>query len=803
MFYASFVVVALQLMLATDNNLPGINKMPSGVLVEGEDFKLNGKWKVQHGKMHPGFSGNGSIAETARPGIASSMPSKTITVSRAGKHTIWVRAWLGGPPNAGIFDRELTVVVNGKTCSPTHRGFDGNGYVWEFAGTVDIGSDCIARLEIKDLGRSPTVVDCVLLTDDLQFKPSNWTGNSRRPSPVVPSLAASIPPIDATPFHLPKAAKQHVEDLHGSNCEYQVNVGGTLDEFNTADYLLTYSNNYRLTNKFQPNEYLVIENVGDEDVINPHLVINGRRNWYSADTILSSLLRPGMSDAEKAMAIWGFASSIEVQCHDNNRRVGPYYPEEKSNPSRNTYKERANPVKAANIYYCSGCQLSATNCVVLLRQAGLGARAVWMCPMDQYEIHCVAEAWYDGAWHLFDPERRAFYLEGDNTTVASYETLHKYPDLAERTHDGGFAAKYMAKRSHAEEYKNYYPPAVMPVDRDWVGEMSMTLRPGEKYIWQWSNIGKFRHGLNPRNRNYKPYRLANGKIIYRPKLEDPAFRTGILSERNIITTTQDACQPAVHADRPGAVSFVSYKIKTPYPIVGGVVGGKFHRKTPADTCSIYISANNSDWTKVWSAEKTGRIERYLSVDSILPVKRGAAIYECYVKYKFTAATDPIDAGIDDVYLEFDTQMSLAGLPSLSVGENKVVYRDDTRKNHLLRISHGWRESSDSKPPIAPTKAIKPENSARASSVKTLVWAPAHDPDGESIADYHVQVSPREDMLHTVSPNFDLLTYSAEPQWDVPQGWFITGKTYYWRVRARDNWGAWSGWSAVWNFTITP
>ncbi|MEA1952599.1 MAG: hypothetical protein U9N87_14560, partial [Planctomycetota bacterium] len=458
-------------------------------------------------------------------------------------------------------------------------------------------------------------------------------------------------------------------------------------------------------------------------------------------------------------------------------------------------------------------QLSATNCVVLLRQAGLGARAVWMCPLHEYEIHCVAEAWYDGDWHLFDPERRSFYLDGDNTTVASYETLHKNPAMAARTHDGGFATKYMAKRSHAEEYKNYYPPAVMPVDADWVGRMSMTLRPGEKYVWLWSNSGKFRHGLNPRNRNYEPYRLANGKLIYRPNLKDPIFRTGILSERNIKTTAQDGRRPAIHSDRPGATGFVSYKVKTPYPIVGGIVGGKFHRKSTADACGIYISANNSDWTKVWSADATGQtetgqtatgqIERYLSVDQILPTKAGQAIYECYVKYEFTAATDPTDVGIDDVYLEFDTQMSAAGLPSLSVGENKVMYRDDSKNKHHLRISHGWRENSATNPPLPPARPVTPENLAQVANAKTLAWAPAHDPDAEGISNYHVQVSPRKDMLHALSPNFDRLTFSGKPQWDVPQGWFVAGRTYYWRVRARDKWGAWSGWSPVWSFTIKP
>ncbi len=604
----------------------------------------------------------------------------------------------------------------------------------------------------------------------------------------------------------------HTEKVTDSSYKYQVGVGGTLDEFNTAQYLETYALCKRLESRFQPNEYLVIENVGQSDVVNPRIVINGRGNWFSVETILDSILRPGMTEAEKAIAIWGFASSIEVQCHENNRRVGPYYADEKSQPSRNTYKERGNPVKAANSYYCSGCQLSATNCVVLLRAAGLAARAVWMCPIDEYENHCVAEAWYDGGWHLFDPERRAFYLESDNTTVASYETLHKNPGLAARTHDNGFAVPYMAKRTHAKEYEKYYPPSVMPVAR-WVSTMGTTLRPGEKFIWRWDHIDKFRCGHNPRNRNYQPYRLANGKAIYRPDLKNPDFRKGIISERNIKTTGQDGQRPLVHSDRAGDVSFITYKMKTAYPIVGGIVGGKFFRKTKDDVCKIYLSVSDSDWTEVWSAARTGSIEPCVAIDRIMDVKFRGPVYECFLKYEFRAAAVPTDAGLDGAYMEFDVQMSSASLPSLSVGANEVLYRDDNSTRSGVRITHGWRESSATRPPLPPAKAVSPvddskggsRGGSRGTAPKKLVWEPARHPDGNDpegeIVDYHVQVSPRRDMLHAVSPNFDQLTFSGKPEWEVPRGWFAEGRTYYWRVRARDKWGAWSQWSDVWKFQL--
>ena len=244
-----------------------------------------------------------------------------------------------------------------------------------------------------------------------------------------------------------------------------------------------------------------------------------------------------------------------------------------------------------------------------------------------------------------------------------------------------------------------------------------------------------------------------------------------------------------------------YKVATAYPVVGGVIGGKFYRKSEDDVCRIHVSVGDSDWVQVWSADEMGDIERYFAIDEIIDAGPSPARYEYYVKYEIYSEREPADVSINEVYMETDVQMSSAALPSLSAGANEVVYRDDTEGSHSVRVTHGWKESSETHPPLPPARPINPSGGAQVASgsLTKLSWEAAECPGGGAVADYHIQVSPRADMLHPISPNFDRIIFSQRPEWDFPQGWLVDGSTYFWRVRARNEWGAWSPWSQIWSF----
>jgi hypothetical protein len=591
----------------------------------------------------------------------------------------------------------------------------------------------------------------------------------------------------AAPYALPRSREQFQQIIRSPSSSYAIHVGGTLDEFNTAYYPVAPTGYARLESRFQPNSYLMIENQGTTRIENARLTINGRRDWSSVDAILNSVIAPGMSDADKALAMFHHTADLSVQTHDNNTRVGPELPALGQRPA-NEFRELADPVKATNIYYSNGCSTAAANLAILSRHAGLDAHVLWLSPSNHLKTHAVAEVFYDGGWHVFDPDSRAYFLEEDGRTVASYQTLHERPWLVDATHLGGFASPGLDLKL-ADEFARNWPPPEMPVDTDWVSSLELDLRPREKFIWRWTDDNKFRWGDNPRNRGTEPPQLANGKLVYEPKLDawsraaDASFQSQ-LRERptgvagNVVLTPAAANQPAT----------LVYEIESPYPIVGGTIGGTFQKYAPSDLLRLSISTDGQQWQTALDAP-LGHQTRYAAIDEVLPPETADAIYRYFIKADLRGSTNWLPS-LEGLYFETDVQMAEPALPSLSVGHNQVVYRSDSSGPQQVRITHGWQESAATTPPPAPNQL----RVRGGTDSLRLTWNQRPDADREPVVDYQVQVSDDAGMQFPLGSNFDRLLFSGGTEWSIPRGAFRPFEDYFFRVRGRDRWGAWSDWS---------
>ena len=144
-----------------------------------------------------------------------------------------------------------------------------------------------------------------------------------------------------------------------------------------------------------------------------------------------------------------------------------------------------------------------------------------------------------------------------------------------------------------------------------------------------------------------------------------------------------------------------------------------------------------------------------------------------------------------------TQVSV---PSGKLSSNTTYYwRVQYKDNH--GAWSGWSASRSfttlNNPPATPT-LISPSNGATMVGRTPALQASAFsDADaGDTHANSQWQV---DNDRSFASPEWDSgQSYQASTQVTVPAGKLNANMTYYWRVRYKDNRGAWSNWSSEWN-----
>lgn len=155
--------------------------------------------------------------------------------------------------------------------------------------------------------------------------------------------------------------------------------------------------------------HLVMRNLDNHAAIVPKLAIKGWPDFGSVQGMLGSILTSGMTDEQKAIAIWRFL--VDWRYH--------YYPADGGD-------ELHDPVKFINVYGYGFCDDSAKSFAILCRGAGIRARAWGL------NGHVVGEAFYGGAWHMFDPDHEVYYRMPAGH-VAGVEELAAHPEVITRT----------------------------------------------------------------------------------------------------------------------------------------------------------------------------------------------------------------------------------------------------------------------------------------------------------------------------------------------------------------------------------
>ena len=214
----------------------------------------------------------------------------------------------------------------------------------------------------------------------------------------------------STNTHPTDVAKSHIEEITastGATYKYTVLQSGMMDGRNCRSPMgCGIAREGAFLQTWESNRSVRMENIGSADVVNPWLS-NGRNNFRSVEEIVSSAVSPGMTDADKAFALW--FQEIQYRHHS---------------PGDNG--ELGDPVKVFNVYGYNTCGNDSICLATLWREAGLKvapARALG---------HCISQAFYDGGWHFYDGDMHSVYLFRDNQTVAGEQDIVRAHDLIKR-----------------------------------------------------------------------------------------------------------------------------------------------------------------------------------------------------------------------------------------------------------------------------------------------------------------------------------------------------------------------------------
>ncbi|MFV1964939.1 MAG: hypothetical protein ACC628_05920 [Pirellulaceae bacterium] len=581
-------------------------------------------------------------------------------------------------------------------------------------------------------------------------------------------------------------SRDRVETVTTRRHEYSIEFAGTLDGTMTR-MPIGYA---AYVQGWQPNRSVLIENVGEADVSNPWLVVNGRGDWRTLASIAGEATRGYSTEADQARSVWEFvrrqrfhACTWDGECSD--------------------------ALKALNVYGYTLCGNQARVLDDLWRAAGLKTRRCF--PIG----HVVGEVLYDGRYHMMDSDEHVICLLRDNQTIASGEDIVRDHDLVKRTHTYGIG---QGDARHSDEFSaslySYEGERGSEFGQASNHSMDLVLRPGESLELRWDHIGKqYTAGVALKKGQKRKDGLGdllaglgttaydnmrNGKLRYRPDLAKAWARHGAVNSENTDWDQHAGQLRPIDAAQPAKIT---WHFRSPYVFVGGMAAIDVQHDGDGQL-QWHYSVDGQKWTPLESTGKGASGDRVIAcLDDIISPRRQPT-YRFWLQLTLQGRV-----AVSHVAFEHDIQTAALNLPELTVGANRVVYSDDTPGDRKVRITHRWLERTCWHPPDPPSTAVAPQEGATVEGTQVaFAWSGTSDPDGDAIADYRFELSAHPDMRWPLSPNFEkrisLTDSRGTATWAVPcAGLLNPDTTYYWRVKAMDARGVWGAWSSPFSFQV--
>ena len=213
---------------------------------------------------------------------------------------------------------------------------------------------------------------------------------------------------------------------------------------------------------------LVLRTVGRTPLVAPRLLADPRDDWSDIDALARAAVGEAREPAVMAERLWAFL--VDERAH------GP--------PPTET-DEPHDPVKLLNVYGYGLCDDVANAYVHLARRLGLPAR-VWALGG-----HVVPEVFFEGSWHLFDPDHEVYY-RGDDGRVLGVDDLAREPSLllSHAVRRPSRAARALDPERVTAIYASTDDNRVVDYpEPSAFHSMDLVLGPGEQVVLQTASLG--------------------------------------------------------------------------------------------------------------------------------------------------------------------------------------------------------------------------------------------------------------------------------------------------------------------------
>jgi len=405
-----------------------------------------------------------------------------------------------------------------------------------------------------------------------------------------------------------------------------------------------------------------------------------------------SCIKDGMSNDEKALAIWKTVVKYRHQCAPPNEFL---------QQENNVH----DVMKTIHVYGYGMCCCASANVQQLARFIGWDARG-WAITQ-----HSVPEVYYDNAWHLLDGSLMNCFRNPDKSlaSVADIQKAVKEWHEANPGYrgDDGKLRKFAAKgnwrkagpallatsESYSEDGPNAagwhgWSSTMIEYDRadrhhnyeygySQGYKLNIQLRPGERLTRNWFNKGlhingdgsgegpgnivKDRNGLSLQRRlgDIAPGRIGNGTLEYEVPVGDPALLASVLTADNVAAGRK---APALGAKDPAKPGVLVLRMPSSYVYLGGEAAFQAIVGAGGSIAVSFSDNNGLDWKELEKVTASG----LKKLDLKPHVYRR---YDYRLKFEFSGE----GTGLDSLKLTHDIQHSQCPLPALAEGDNEITF----------------------------------------------------------------------------------------------------------------------------------